>query len=336
MLNGIRAGVFLLASALVAALLRLRARCAPKKPTHVVLVDNGSIRPASTLSLRRVACALEQKLALPCIPTSARYSDRIPADSLDGVRAETTEQALGRLVVSGVRCVVILPLFIGPAEVLTSVLPPVIARIQRSHPEFDVAVAAPLARVDAPSDDAVARMLAAHVVSAAAAQEAGAWLTEGFRVALCDHGSPSREVTAVRDLIARQLEILLLEQPGGRPRVAGPLSPPPRCLGVDACSMERRPGADFDFNEPTLARLLARPALEGQRVVVAMAFLSPGKHAEDGGDVATIVAEAQEAAVCGGRSPPLVVRTALLADSVDPLCDILARRFVEACGPSSS
>ena len=93
--------------------------------------------------------------------------------------------------------------------------------------------------------------------------------------------------------------------------------------------MERRPAAAYDFNEPTLERLLdgmaarlcdagggdgATDARPPAHVIVAMMFMLPGKHAGAGGDVATIISTAEErsgratgggAALCGAMTPPL-------------------------------
>ena len=58
---------------------------------------------------------------------------------------------------------------------------------------------------------------------------------------------------------------------------------------VAACSMERRPGEEFAFNEPLLENLLAREGWRDEPVIVALLFIGPGKHAGPDGDVAQIV-----------------------------------------------
>lgn len=56
--------------------------------THIVLVDNGSLRGAATVNLRRVACALLADRRVPgdavVHATSARWSNRADVDDLDG------------------------------------------------------------------------------------------------------------------------------------------------------------------------------------------------------------------------------------------------------------
>ncbi|MEZ5303256.1 MAG: hypothetical protein R3F11_21835 [Verrucomicrobiales bacterium] len=79
------------------------------------------------------------------------------------------------------------------------------------------------------------------------------------RRSLVDHGTPQAPVNAIRDHLAAQMKALL----GGKyPH----LSP---------CSMERRDGPEYDFNEPLLESLLGSDGFGGE-VVVSMLFISPG------------------------------------------------------------
>lgn len=57
---------------------------------------------------------------------------------------------------------------------------------------------------------------------------------------------------------------------------------------VQACSMERRDGDAYAFNEPLLESLGEVPGLRRDRLILAMFFLLPGRHAGEGGDVAEI------------------------------------------------
>jgi sirohydrochlorin ferrochelatase len=97
-------------------------------------------------------------------------------------------------------------------------------------------------------------------------------------VLLVDHGSPMRAVTAVRDHVTAQLRTRL----GAAVR------------GVTAASMERRPGPEYAFADPLLAAAFDQPGLDAGPVVVAMLFISPGRHAGKKGDVARICAAAGE------------------------------------------
>jgi hypothetical protein len=129
-------------------------------------------------------------------------------------------------------------------------------------------------------------------------------LAAGFRVALVDHGSPVRVVTDVRNELSCQLAGML--------QGAAEVAP---------CSMERREGAEYDFNEPLLARLLARDGWNRGDVIVAMQFLLPGRHAGPDGDVAQICARAAAA------NPQLRTRLTLLVAEHPRLVEILADRW---------
>ena len=55
------------------------------------------------------------------------------------------------------------------------------------------------------------------------------------------------------------------------------------------CSMERRDGEKYDFNDPLLAPLLDELNKKGEKeVVLSQLFLSPGRHAGKGGDLEEI------------------------------------------------
>lgn len=265
----------------------------------VLLVDNGSLQPAATRQLRRVAAALGRRLGRKVEPVSLLHSNQVPAKNLGGRPAEILEPAVRRRIQAGGRDFVIVPLFVGPSRAVAEYLPGRIAEWKQKHPGLRVRVATPLA---ARGDDRLARLLADQV---------RAKLTPAFRrggpvrVALVDHGSPVKAVTLVRNRIAAQL---------GRRLGA-------RVAGVAPCSMERRPGKAQAFNEPLLESLLAVPSWNSGRVIVAQLFLLPGRHAGPGGDIAAIIRRARE------KNPKLrAVRTKLLGDHPG-LIAILAGRF---------
>ena len=265
----------------------------------VLLMDNGSLEPAAILRLRGLADELGGRLRRPVKPVSLLHSDRVPAGQLGGRAAETVEAALRRRLASGENDFVLLPLFIGPTRALSEFLPEIVHRVRGEFPALKVRVAPSL---HADTDDRLVKILAEQVTATLAGTggEAGS-----FRVAVVDHGSPVRAVTEVRNQIAVQLARRLEGQ----------------VAAVAPCSMERRPGADYDFNEPLLAHLLTTRHWNSGVVVVAHLFLLPGRHAGAGGDVARICREAENAA--GGRLR--TVRAGLLADH-PLLLDILHDR----------
>lgn len=265
----------------------------------VLLVDNGSLQPAATQRLRKIAAALAKRLKRKVDPVSLLHSNQVPARKLGGRKAEILNNAVLHRLHQGVREFVLVPLFFGRSRALTEFIPELIEQWRRHAAELRVRVAAPLA---ASGDDRLARILERQV---------RARLTRGFlrgqwaRVALVDHGSPVKAVTQVRNRLATQL----------RRRLGAAVA------GVAACSMERRPGAAYDFNEPLLETLLATPPWNSGPVVVAQLFLLPGRHAGPGGDVERICRAARE------KSPGLRTGRTKRVGEDPALLAILADRF---------
>jgi sirohydrochlorin ferrochelatase len=284
----------------------------PTAPTVplVALVDNGSLRPAATLQLRAVARALSAHAGIAVAPVSLLHSDAVDPAALGGTPAETLEPWIVRHAAEGTREFVVLPYFLGPSRAFSVYLPERVAELKRRWPDLRVRVAPNLVDPADETDERMAAMLEARVDETLAAASFG---PGAAAVAVVDHGSPEPRVTAVRDLVARQLA-----------RRLGP-----RVRAVAACSMERRDGPEYAFNEPLLAALLDAPPFNAGPVVVAMLFLSPGRHAGPGGDVAQICAAAQ------ARHPGLrPIRTGLLGDRpelIPLLADRLAQGRVADC-----
>ena len=272
--------------------------------THVFLVDNGSLRPGATRNLRRVAAALGERTGMPVEARSLLHSNKVPAEQLDGIPASTLGPAATWRAAEGVRNMVILPFFFGPSRALSGYLPERLGEVKDSHPGVHVRIASPLVDLQAPTDLRLARILRDGVE--AQLQQ----LPEASQPAiiLADHGSPIPEVTAVRNVLAGQLATLL----EGRVR------------SVTPASMERREGDEYRFNEPLLENLLDEPGFNQGPVIVSMLFLSPGKHAGEEGDVATICSEAES------RNSGLATHITQLAGEHDDVLDILADRLEQA------
>nr|WP_077531665.1 CbiX/SirB N-terminal domain-containing protein [Halomonas utahensis] len=270
----------------------------------VFLVDNGSVRPGATLNLRRVAAALSERTGMPVEARSLLHSNKVPAEKLDGMPASTLGPAATWRAEEGVKDMVILPFFFGPSRALSGYLPERLGEMQEVHPEVRVRVASPLVDLQAPTDLRLARILRDGV------EEQIQQLPTGSKpaVVLADHGSPIPEVTAVRNVVAGQLATLLED----------------RVRSVTPASMERREGDEYRFNEPLLENLLDEPGFNDGPVIVSMLFLSPGKHAGEDGDVATICADAE------ARNSGLATRITRLAGEHDGILEILADRLEEA------
>ncbi len=270
----------------------------------VLLVDNGTLEPMAILRLREVAVALGQRLSCRVEPVSLQHSDQVPLELLGGRAAEVLESALRRRLAEGIADFFILPLFIGPTRALSEYLPQVVSRVRGEYPQIAVRVAPPL---HDESEDQLARIIADQVE----AMMAQVGWDARTRVALVDHGSPVRAVADVRDRIAVRSARLLRE----------------RVAAVAACSMERRPGAEYEFNEPLLTNLLATPPWNAGQVMVAPLFLLPGRHAGEGGDIARICARAES------RQQGLrIVRTGLLTDGLELIPLLVERHRVLQAG----
>jgi hypothetical protein len=271
------------------------------------LFDNGSFRADSTRSLRRLAGRLAERLGHPVRAVSLLHSTRVPAAELDGEPAQLLEPALDAWFAAhpGGRAL-LLPLFFGPSGALTDYVPERLASLRARHPRARALLAEALV---VPEEEPL------ELAAALADRVRASVVERGWRrprVVLCDHGTPVRAVTAVRDRLGAYLSCALHGE----------------VEAVAVASMERREGEEFAFNEPLLARRLAEAPFDAGEVVVALQFLSPGRHAGPGGDVAEICEAAERAASAAGRELRTVM-TATLAD--DPRVDaVLARRAAPA------
>jgi sirohydrochlorin ferrochelatase len=225
--------------------------------TRILLVDNGSLRPEATLALRRLSAEVAQLLGQPVHPVSVLHSHKIDRALLADEPAVIFEQAVRQAKADGIAELIVLPLFIGPSLALTEYLPKVFAEAQAGA--MKLSIREPLFGPELQS------MLIDNLKSTG-------WTKGNGTVFLCDHGSPIQEVTRCRNFFASAIrtELGLTDDE------------------LIACSMERREGADYDFNEPLLKDALQQA--QGEAVIL-MLFLLPGRHAGGDGDVATIVKE---------------------------------------------
>jgi sirohydrochlorin ferrochelatase len=233
-----------------------------------LLVDNGSLRAESVLNLRRVARRLGEQTGLEILPASLLHSSKLPADQLEGEAAVNLERRIRLALEAGEREFTIIPFFFGPSGAITDYLPERLAFRREKHGDFKVwrtPFLCPGGGMGAILADNVRQIIRYE-----------GW--EQPKVALVDHGSPKREVTAVRDALAVELAQVLGDE----------------VQAVAAASMERRDGPEYAFNEPLLENLLDQPGWDSGKVVVAMLFLSPGRHAGPGGDIARICRAAED------------------------------------------
>ncbi len=87
-----------------------------KPADRIVLLDNGSLQPAASLSLRRLAGELGQRLGRRVDAVSLLHSSKIDAERLGGEPAETWRRYLKAALASGVERALVVPLFFGPSR----------------------------------------------------------------------------------------------------------------------------------------------------------------------------------------------------------------------------
>jgi len=225
----------------------------------IALIDNGSLEPAATLNLRRVAAALTANVGVLVHPVSWKHSDRIAPAELAGTPAATLKPWMSAQLAAGERDFVFLPFFISPQGAIGSSLRDDLEKLQSP--------AAPFRTVFTPS------LASAQVIPPIIADRIRQKIqTAGLTtppVIVVDHGGPSPTSAALRDQVAAQVRALL-----------GPAVGP-----LVAASME---GEQHPHNLPLLADQLCKAGFDTGDVVIALLFLSPGRHAGTGGDIAQI------------------------------------------------
>jgi hypothetical protein len=270
--------------------------------TCYLISDNGSYRPDATLSLRRLADRLGSRIGEIVHPVSLLHSTRISPDKLDGTAAEIFEPFVISKLKEGIRRFHVIPLFFGPSAAILEYMPQRVEVLRASWPDLEVRISPCLVNPEDSGDERVAKILIDHIYAAR--------LRRKFKtpsIALVDHGAPRIKVTEVRDHLAKQVRNLL------------PESDFPE---VRACSMERRDGDKYAFNEPLLERVMGSEGFD-REVIVSMLFASPGRHAGPAGDVAGICEEAAKVHL------ELVWQMTELVASHEGILDVLFSRFTE-------
>jgi len=253
--------------------------------------------------------ALARQIPARVEAVSLLHSSAVPESELDGQKARLLEPALDAHWSAGGGEVILLPLFFGPSAALTEYVPARLAALKTRWPEGRARLARPLVDPAAVDDRRLAAALA-DAVRAVVRRER----LDRPAVVLVDHGTPQPAVTAVREFLGGQLRRELHAE----------------AAAVGTASMERREGEAYAFNEPLLARALRTPPFSTGDVVVALQFLSPGRHAGPGGDIATICEEAR------AESPALRTHMTEPLGAHPAVVEVLAERYREALRPDSS
>ena len=269
----------------------------------IILLDNGSRRAEATLSLRKLARSLEDTVGETIYPVSLQHANHIDPGLVEGRPALTFEAFLRDQLQSGRRKFLVVPLFFGQSRALTSFIPDIIGCLQKEFGPFGLTLADVLCPLP-DGDQRLARILCDNIETTLRAHG-----IPRSRVILVDHGSPTREVAAVRELLASQMRQIL--DPG---------------ISLHEAVMERRPGSEYDFTGRLLEEVLDELASseDDTPVVLSMLFLAPGRHAGSGGDITSI----RDRVVAANPSLQAVI-TPLVGEH-SGLVDILKERLEQA------
>ena len=221
----------------------------------VALIDNGSLEAAAHRNLRRVADALARLTDTRVHAVSWKHSDRVAPAELEGTPAWTLGAFVRAMHALGQREFLFVPFFISAQGAIGSALRSDLEKLRAELGELHFDFSPGLATGDA---------LAAIVTTRIREVKTARALVRP-PVVIVDHGGPSPASAALRN----QLAALVHRQLGGE---TGP---------VAAASMEGR-------HPPLLADQLRAPGFAEQDVIVALLFLSPGRHAGPGGDIVQI------------------------------------------------
>ncbi|MDH5517591.1 MAG: cobalamin biosynthesis protein CbiX [Gammaproteobacteria bacterium] len=232
----------------------------------ILLVDNGSVRAAATLQLRKVAANLSAKTALCIHPVSLQHANTIDPAELDNKPADIFYDFMRQQLILGQRRFIILPLFFANSKALTSFIPKQVSLLQQEFGDFELTTSAVIYPL--PEGEAnLAKIIYQHITDTAIDNKLAL-----HNIVLVDHGSPVAAVTAVRQHLASQVQQKL-----GNSTV------------LNQAVMERRKGREYDFNGELLEHWLTKKAQSGeQSAIVCLLFFLPGRHAGVGGDITEI------------------------------------------------
>ncbi|MCF6190665.1 MAG: hypothetical protein L3J51_09305 [Cocleimonas sp.] len=301
-------------------------------PLTILLVDNGSIKATATLQLRKIAAQLSKRTKLKIHPVSLQHADVIPTDSLGGVKASVFTSFLTGQLQQGQRGFIVLPLFFGNSRALTKLIPDVQAELEKEFGVFDLKISDtlfPLPQSDTRLVDIIfdnIQIVAQeslfskhtppllhdvlefpkhHVKVGGCFDSAQQNCASLKNIVLVDHGSPSPQITAVRNRVAKEVQAKLGQE-----------------IKLEQAVMERREGKEYDFNGELLEGWLIAKAEQGEvSAIVSLLFSLPGRHAGEGGDIESICESVMQ------RYPDFKIGICPLVGEHPLLLDILADRL---------
>ncbi|MEE9310011.1 MAG: hypothetical protein V3U64_03245, partial [Cocleimonas sp.] len=232
-----------------------------------------------------------------------QHADVISKDELGGVQASVLISFLRDQLQQGQRDFIILPLFFGNSRALTKFIPDTQAVLEDEFGVFKILIKGTLhtpASSVLGSDSHLATIIFDHIQQVSHASSLPL-----KNIVLVDHGSPSPEITAVRNGAADDVQVMLGQG-----------------VALDQAVMERREGKQYDFNGQLLKTWLIAKAESGETsAIVALLFSLPGRHAGEGGDIASICDSVMQ------RYPHFKVGISPLVSEHPLLLEILADRL---------
>lgn len=242
-----------------------------KSKFSILLIDNGSLKSDSVLAFRQVADALSARLGINVEPISLLHSSKIDSNCLNNIKAKTLRMRFKESVENNEDKIICLPFFLGPSLAITSYIHDLINEIKILKPNLEILVGDPLCGHDINSPDIrLAEILADNINEMFVSQN-----IYKANIFMVDHGSPIKKMADLRNNVCQQLAGFFNSSK----------------FKIKPCSMERREGEKYNFNEPLLADVLPSKSLGNENLVISMFFLLPGRHAGDGGDVDCILKE---------------------------------------------
>ena len=136
----------------------------------ILLVDNGSYRAQSTLSLRSIAERVSERNGYKVNPVSLLHSTKVPAEDLNGIPAEIFEPYIKKQHKAGIRNFLVLPLFFGHSAAIYEYLPQRTMHLQERLEGLSMQIAPCMVDLTEESDTMVAEVLAQLVREKIAAE----------------------------------------------------------------------------------------------------------------------------------------------------------------------
>lgn len=221
--------------------------------------------------MRRVAQKLSSASSFVVRAVSLLHSDKIAPSKLNHENGVTIETFLASEQGRNEKKLLVLPFFLGPSRGITEWLREKLKdwEQKKSGRSFKI-----LDTLYLGNEKILAQALDQQIEQVRLENK-----LPNPHVAMVDHGTPVFEVNQVRERVGMELNKLF---------VKGDFT-------FSTCSMERREGDEFAFNDPLLEQVLAKWGRLGvEQVVLALFFLLPGRHAGKNGDLVEICKDAEK------------------------------------------